>query len=155
MPMQIWRRLFMQAVRLAFSLARLKAGSNIAARMAIIAITTSNSIKVKPRGGSRPTRRSPLETRAPGTFAPNRRSLTLLNRHEHEEIGIFIAVGCHLEGVGPPEGQRHELAVIGVDEGHPLPRGKAGACAFEGAQIGRCLARRPPAAGNLREREVE
>jgi hypothetical protein len=33
---------------LAFILALLNAGSNIAARMAMMAITTSNSIKVKP-----------------------------------------------------------------------------------------------------------
>jgi hypothetical protein len=37
----------MQAVRLAFSLARLKAGNNIAARIAMIAMTTSSSINVK------------------------------------------------------------------------------------------------------------
>lgn len=39
-------RLFMQTVRLAFSLALAKAGNSIAARIAMIAITTSNSIKV-------------------------------------------------------------------------------------------------------------
>jgi len=39
--------LFMQAVRLAFSFARDKAGNNIAARIAMIAITTNSSINVK------------------------------------------------------------------------------------------------------------
>src|SRR5258707_846063 len=37
----------MQLASLAFCLARLKAGRSIAARMAMIAITTSNSISVK------------------------------------------------------------------------------------------------------------
>src|SRR5437588_8652361 len=41
----------MHWVRLAFSLALARAGSSIAARMAIIAITTSNSISVKAGGG--------------------------------------------------------------------------------------------------------
>jgi hypothetical protein len=39
--------LFRQAVRLAFSLALARAGNNIAASMAIIAMTTKSSIKVK------------------------------------------------------------------------------------------------------------
>src|SRR5262245_60670300 len=43
------RMLLTQAVRLAFSLAFARAGNNKAARMAMIAITTSNSIKVNPR----------------------------------------------------------------------------------------------------------
>jgi len=47
----------MQAVRAAFSFALASAGSSIAARMAMIAITTSNSIKVKPPGRS-PRRRN-------------------------------------------------------------------------------------------------
>jgi hypothetical protein len=38
----------MQLARLAFSLALASAGNNIAARMAMIAMTTSNSIKVNP-----------------------------------------------------------------------------------------------------------
>ena len=37
----------MQAIAWAFCLALLKAGNSIAARMAMMAITTSNSIKVK------------------------------------------------------------------------------------------------------------
>ena len=41
------RRLLRQAVSVAFSLARLSAGNNIAARIAMMAITTSNSISVK------------------------------------------------------------------------------------------------------------
>jgi len=40
----------MQEIPWALSFARLKAGSNIAARIAMIAITTSNSIKVNPPG---------------------------------------------------------------------------------------------------------
>jgi hypothetical protein len=40
--------LFRQVVCRAFSRALAKTGKRIAARMAIIAITTSNSIKVKP-----------------------------------------------------------------------------------------------------------
>src|SRR5829696_8074532 len=41
--------LFLQATRLAFSLAVASTGNSIAARIAIIAITTSSSIKVKAR----------------------------------------------------------------------------------------------------------
>src|SRR5258708_6614392 len=41
-------RLFMHFTRFADSLARDRAGKSIAARMAIIAMTTSNSINVKP-----------------------------------------------------------------------------------------------------------
>src|SRR5262245_17751511 len=40
--------LLMQLVRSAFSLARARAGSSIAARIAMIAMTTSNSMRVKP-----------------------------------------------------------------------------------------------------------
>src|SRR5260370_3640470 len=42
-----WRRLDKQLIDWAFALARLSAGSSIAARMAMMAITTSSSIKVK------------------------------------------------------------------------------------------------------------
>jgi hypothetical protein len=41
--------LLMQLMDLAFALARDKAGSNNAARIAIMAMTTSNSMSVKPR----------------------------------------------------------------------------------------------------------
>src|ERR1035437_7805371 len=41
--------LFMQPIACAFCLALVSAGSSIAARMAIIAMTTSNSMRVKPR----------------------------------------------------------------------------------------------------------
>src|SRR5579872_4131102 len=41
-----WRRLLRQDICLAFSLARASVGSSIAARMAIMAMTTSSSIKV-------------------------------------------------------------------------------------------------------------
>src|SRR5882757_1224857 len=44
--MIIWRRLFMQLTRQARSFALLNAGSNMAARMAIMAMTTNNSINV-------------------------------------------------------------------------------------------------------------
>src|SRR6266487_2899734 len=47
MPIAICRRLLAQTVRLLFSLARERAGSNIAARIAMMAMTTNNSIKVK------------------------------------------------------------------------------------------------------------
>ena len=75
MPTPIWRKLLRHCVRLAFSLARPSAGNNIAARMAMIAMTTSNSISVKPGrcGGDdfmvtpktvarmpRPSKRNPL-----------------------------------------------------------------------------------------------
>jgi hypothetical protein len=43
------RMLDLQPARLAFSLARAKAGRSRAARMAMIAITTNSSISVKPR----------------------------------------------------------------------------------------------------------
>src|SRR6267142_4225604 len=42
--------LFIQETPWAFCFALIKAGNNMAARMAIMAMTTSNSIKVKPRG---------------------------------------------------------------------------------------------------------
>ena len=45
----IWRVLFMQEDRIARSLALLKAGSSIAAKIAMMAMTTSNSISVKAR----------------------------------------------------------------------------------------------------------
>jgi hypothetical protein len=45
-PKLIWRKLFMQAVRCALLLAALKTGNNKAARIAIMEMTTSNSIKV-------------------------------------------------------------------------------------------------------------
>jgi hypothetical protein len=43
--------LFMQAIPWAFALALLRAGNSIAAKMAMIAITTSSSIKVNPATG--------------------------------------------------------------------------------------------------------
>src|SRR5437867_1440189 len=51
MAMPICRRLFKQALLRAFSFAKLKAGSSRAARIAITAITTSNSISVNPSEG--------------------------------------------------------------------------------------------------------
>ena len=42
-----WRRLLTQEIRLALSLALDKAGRSIPAKMAMMAITTSNSISVK------------------------------------------------------------------------------------------------------------
>jgi hypothetical protein len=45
----IWCRLLMQEVCLALVFALLKAGNNMAANMAMMAITTNNSISVKPR----------------------------------------------------------------------------------------------------------
>ena len=47
--MPIWCRLFMHWTLTAFSLALAKAGRSSAARMAMMAITTSNSISVKAR----------------------------------------------------------------------------------------------------------
>ena len=46
-PRAICFVLFKQAVACAFSFALLKAGSSMAAKMAMIAMTTSNSINVK------------------------------------------------------------------------------------------------------------
>ena len=46
-PTLICLRLFMQTVRCALALALDKTGSNNAARMAMTAMTTSNSVKVK------------------------------------------------------------------------------------------------------------
>src|ERR1035437_1177686 len=48
MPICLW--LLRQLMALAFSLALLKAGKSIAARMAMMAITTNSSIRVKPAG---------------------------------------------------------------------------------------------------------
>src|ERR1039457_1626866 len=47
-PICLW--LLRQLMALAFSLALLKAGKSIAARMAMMAITTNSSIRVKPAG---------------------------------------------------------------------------------------------------------
>jgi hypothetical protein len=47
-PIPICRRLFRQAVCLAFAFALAKAGNSMAARIAMIAITTNNSINVNP-----------------------------------------------------------------------------------------------------------
>src|SRR5436190_16328614 len=48
-PVPNWRNCELHWIRQARALALAKAGSSIAARMAMIAITTSNSIRVKPR----------------------------------------------------------------------------------------------------------
>src|SRR5579864_5455013 len=45
----IWRRLLTQFACVAFNFVRASAGTRIAARIAIIAITTSNSMSVKPQ----------------------------------------------------------------------------------------------------------
>ena len=47
-PWLICRKLFRQIDRLALLLVALRTGSNMAARMAMMAMTTSNSIKVNP-----------------------------------------------------------------------------------------------------------
>jgi hypothetical protein len=46
-PKLNWRRLERQELMIAFWRARLKTGNRIAARIAMIAITTSNSMRVK------------------------------------------------------------------------------------------------------------
>ena len=46
MAIPICRRLFVQVVRAALSLALAKAGNNMAAKMAMMAMTTSNSMSV-------------------------------------------------------------------------------------------------------------
>src|SRR6266496_4397700 len=51
--MPIWRSLLMHWVRNALDLARASTGNNIAARIAMIAITTNNSIRVKPTRSNR------------------------------------------------------------------------------------------------------
>src|ERR1017187_6169033 len=56
MPMPIWRRLLRQQMRLAFSLAPASAGNSSAANMEMIAITTSNSMRVKPPQRGRASR---------------------------------------------------------------------------------------------------
>src|SRR5688572_1997305 len=58
------RRLLTQLARLAFSFAALNAGRSMPARIAMIAMTTSNSIRVKPRG-IEPEFRNPKEDRNP------------------------------------------------------------------------------------------
>src|ERR1041384_6278925 len=47
--MPSWRMLLRQAVCLAFDLARASAGNSIPARIAMMAMTTSNSMSVKPK----------------------------------------------------------------------------------------------------------
>src|ERR1019366_5953798 len=53
MAMPSWRRLLLQAMLLPDSLARASAGSSMAARIAMMAITTSSSIKVNAGCGQR------------------------------------------------------------------------------------------------------
>src|ERR1019366_6190436 len=48
-PSIIWRLLFMHRVCMVFCLALVRAGSSSAARMAMMAMTTNNSIRVNPR----------------------------------------------------------------------------------------------------------
>jgi hypothetical protein len=49
MPALIWRRLFEQTVSFAFCFAELKTGNSNAARMAMMAMTTSSSVNVNAR----------------------------------------------------------------------------------------------------------
>src|ERR1035441_2395160 len=49
LPVPSCFRLFMQAIRLAFSFALARAGSSSAAKIAMMAITTNSSIRVKAR----------------------------------------------------------------------------------------------------------
>src|SRR5207244_4422143 len=65
------RRLFRQAMRRAFSFARPRAGRSSAARIAMMAITTSNSISVKP---SRRRQRRPRWNRILKPIRSERRS---------------------------------------------------------------------------------
>jgi hypothetical protein len=53
MPIPIWRRLLVQLTRIAFSFEDANAGNSSAARIAIMAITTSNSMRVNPSRLSR------------------------------------------------------------------------------------------------------
>src|SRR5262245_9776621 len=57
MPRAIWRRLLRHLIRLPFSLAALKAGNSMAARIAMMAMTTSSSMSVKPPCLERPLAR--------------------------------------------------------------------------------------------------
>src|SRR6266545_904685 len=72
--MPIWRKLLMHEARFALAFAPDNAGSNSPARMAMMAMTTSSSIRVKPDCGRRAFRPNPdlvpsrpfLRTRLPG-----------------------------------------------------------------------------------------
>src|SRR5215475_13115426 len=57
-PYIIWRLLFMQRTAMVFALAFANTGRSIAARIAMMAITTSNSIKVNAEGAGRLARDS-------------------------------------------------------------------------------------------------
>src|SRR5580658_3374439 len=87
--MLIWCRLLMHCVLLAASLALLRAGSSIAARMAMMAMTTSNSISVKPahsRQAGKTHRLSILNLRfSIGGFAHDRRGPSFV---------IFVPLQC-------------------------------------------------------------
>src|ERR1043165_135398 len=105
--MATWRRLLRQDVARALSLARAKAGSNIAASNAAIAITTSSSMRVKARwpfgwvimrrsGHARfpewacPfSERQPHGRRKPLNGPPQRRTKNRMRRgsHEHKSGG--------------------------------------------------------------------
>src|SRR5260370_9057588 len=65
--------LLRQVVIVALSLARLKAGSSIAARIAMMAMTTSSSIRVNPAhlAGERPAARCSCLLATPQSIRPN------------------------------------------------------------------------------------
>src|SRR5262245_42502366 len=103
--MPIWRRLLMQEVCWPLDLARDNAGKSMAAKMAMIAITTSNSIRVKARRG-----RFSLETvvglfisaykkgQQPAGFAQpspaDKRNLFLRRRKKRKGMQVGRAVLC-------------------------------------------------------------
>jgi hypothetical protein len=92
-PRLICLRLFMHAVRLAFSLALLSAGNNRAARIPMKAITTSNSTRVNPRRG--PKRAFIIALTVPGTMPHDDRQpcgfCCLLKRREEAVHNVTYA----------------------------------------------------------------
>src|SRR5262245_30125239 len=78
-----WRRLLEQLTRLARSLAAANAGRRGAARDAMMAITTSNSMRVKPR------RQGPRARPLPGAHFPEREGMSRLAIMEFMAGGYF------------------------------------------------------------------
>src|SRR6185369_11064174 len=104
----ICRSLLKQEMRCAFSLALARAGNNIAARMAMMAMTTSNSINVKAR---RAARTGQGRLGVSGTELPGM-SLCIMIRLWNADQTV-ISSGC-----------RDGLAVLhaGLTEGHRVVR---------------------------------
>src|SRR5882724_886100 len=95
-------RLLTHAVRLAVSLARPSAGSKSAARMAMMAMTNSNSMSVKPRFAFISTgHRSPRSSCQVPFPAPKSERLRLVTGNGLAGFSLFLHVHAIFAGVFP------------------------------------------------------